>query len=112
GAALKNAGIRPLLDPIVDWLPSPLDAKPAEGRDPESAEARTRRADPSEPFCGLAFKLQALAHGDLTFVRVYSGSIAAGAQLWNPRSKKLERVARSLRMHANHCQAPHACSAG
>ncbi|MDZ4774972.1 MAG: elongation factor G [Planctomycetota bacterium] len=112
GVAQKNVGIQPLLDAVVDWLPSPLDAPPIRGHVPESGAETTRSARESEPFCALAFKLQALAHGDLTFVRVYSGSIANGAQVFNPRTKQVERVARILRMHANHGEGIDVASAG
>ncbi len=112
GVALKNAGIQPLLDAVVDWLPSPLDMPPVTGIDPESEAALQRKVSVEEPFAALAFKLQVLPHGDLTFVRIYSGSIESGAQVWNPRTKKLERIARILRMHANHGEGLERASAG
>jgi elongation factor G len=112
GVAQRNVGIQPLLDAVVEWLPSPLDAKPAVGVEPETGAGIERHARDDEPFCALAFKLQALAHGDLTFARIYSGKITSGAQVWNPRTKKLERVARILRMHANHGEGLETAGAG
>ncbi len=100
GVALKNIGIQPLLDAVVDWLPSPLDLPPVRGRDPESGAEIVRSPREDEPLAALAFKLQAQAHGDLTFVRIYSGRIEPGASLWNPRVRRFEKVARVLRMHA------------
>ncbi|MBL8862730.1 MAG: elongation factor G [Planctomycetes bacterium] len=100
GAAQRNFGIHPLLDAVVDLLPSPLDLPPVQGRDPEIGDVVERPCDPAAPFAALAFKLQALPHGDLTFVRIYSGAVEPGASLWNPRTRKFERVARILRMHA------------
>jgi elongation factor G len=100
GCALKNLGIEALLDAVIDCLPSPLDVPPVFGFDPKTQERIERRPSADEPFCALAFKLQAQAHGDLTFVRVYSGRITPGTQVQNPRTQKPERVARILRMHA------------
>ncbi len=100
GVALRNVGIQPLLDAVVAWLPSPLDLPPVRGRDPESGEEIRRAPREDEPLAALAFKLQAQAHGDLTFVRVYAGRIEPGASLWNPRARRFEKVARVLRMHA------------
>jgi len=100
GVALRNIGIQPLLDAVVEWLPSPLDLPPVHGRHPETGEDVERAPKEDEPVAALAFKLQAQAHGDLTFVRVYSGTIQPGASLWNPRVRRFEKVARVLRMHA------------
>jgi elongation factor G len=100
GVALANVGIQPLLDAACEWLPSPLDLPPVRGVDPESGEAIERAPKESEPLAALAFKLQAQTHGDLTFVRIYSGTIEPGASLWNPRARRFEKVARVLRMHA------------
>ena len=102
GVALRNVGIQPLLDAVIEWLPSPLDMPPVRGRSPDSGEIVERPPREDAPFCALAFKLQALPHGDLTFARIYSGAVETGAQVWNPRTKKLERIGRILRMHANH----------
>ncbi len=100
GVALANIGVQPLLDAVCDWLPSPSDLPPVRGRDPESGAEITRAPREDEPLAALAFKLQAQTHGDLTFVRVYSGVIEPGASLWNPRVRRFEKVARILRMHA------------
>ncbi|MCY2958684.1 MAG: elongation factor G [Planctomycetota bacterium] len=112
GAAQKNFGIHPLLDAVVDLLPSPLDLPPVKGRDPEIGDEVLRPCAADAPFAALAFKLQALPHGDLTFVRIYSGSVEPGASLWNPRTRKFERVARILRMHAQAGEAVARASAG
>ncbi len=112
GVALDNAGIQPLLDAVVDWLPSPLDKPPVEGRDPESGEKLVRGTREDQPLAALAFKLQAQAHGELTFVRIYSGRIRPGDSLWNPRVRKFEKVARVMRMHANAGEALDSAGAG
>ena len=100
GAALKNVGLQPLLDAVVDFLPSPLDLPPVSGQDPASGEVLTREPRTDQPVCALAFKLYAGPHGDLTFVRLYSGKLEQGMRLYNPRTKKKERAMRLLRMHA------------
>ncbi len=100
GVALRNVGIQPLLDAVVDYLPSPLDLPAVAGVEPDTGAALTRNPSPEEPLAALAFKLQVQTHGDLTFTRIYSGTIAPGQSLWNPRTRKFERVARVLRMHA------------
>jgi elongation factor G len=101
GVALDNAGIEGLLDAVVDYLPSPLDKPPIEGLDPENGERLIRGPRESEPLAALCFKLQAQAHGELCFVRIYSGRIRPGDSLWNPRVRRFEKVARVMRMHAN-----------
>ena len=102
GTAFKNIGVQTVLDAIVDYLPSPLEAGAIDGRDPKHPE-KTLHRDPSpdEPLCALAFKIVFDSHGDLTFVRVYSGVLEQGMGLWNPRLAKHERAMRLLRMHAN-----------
>lgn len=105
GIALRNQGIQPLLDAVVDFLPSPLDLPPVRGLDPRSHEPCDRKPSIEEPVAALAFKLQTQTHGELVFARVYSGRLVSGAQLWNPRTQKPERVGRLLRMHANHGEA-------
>jgi len=112
GAAQRNFGIHPLLDAIVDLLPSPLDLPPVKGRDPEIGDEIERACSIDAPFAALAFKLQAMPHGDLTFVRVYSGAIEPGASVWNPRTRRFERVARILRMHAQAGEAVPRAAAG
>jgi len=99
GAALRMVGVHPILDAVVDYLPSPLERPPALGRRPDG-EPLERPTDPDGPFAGLAFKLHADAHGDLTFVRIYSGRLRPGDALLNPRDARKERAARVLRLHA------------
>jgi elongation factor G len=102
GAALRNVGIQPLLDAVVAYLPSPLDVGEVKGRHPErSDKVVTFKPDPAEPLCALAFKIVTDAHGDLTFARVYAGTLKQGQGLYNPRLEKHERAMRILRMHAN-----------
>jgi elongation factor G len=105
GVALQNVGIQPLLDAVVDYLPSPLDLPPVEGTDPETAEPLLRSPRSDQPTAALAFKLQAQSHGELAFVRVYSGRIRPGDSLWNPRARRFEKIARVLRMHAESGEA-------
>src|SRR5262245_60342564 len=102
GAAFKNVGVQTVLDAVVAYLPSPLDVGDVEGRDPKDLEKVERRPpDPEAPLCALAFKIVSDAHGDLTFTRIYSGTLQQGQGLWNPRLAKHERALRLLRMHAN-----------
>ena len=104
GSAFKNKGVQLLLDAIVAYLPSPLDLPPVVGHEPNDEEAILERAaDDSEPFSAIAFKIMSDPHvGKLTYFRVYSGHMAKGAALINPRTGKKERLGRILRMHANH----------
>ncbi len=102
GSALRNKGIQPLLDAVVRFLPCPTEAQPIQGHDPERQETvEIRKPDDTDPLCALAFKIVTDAHGDLTFVRLYSGSIRQGQGLYNPRLRRHERALRILRMHAN-----------
>ena len=103
GAAFRNKGIQPLLDAVVDYLPSPEDVPPIVGVDPAGADAPTERpADDNAPFAALAFKVMADAYvGQLTFIRVYAGVMQSGATIYNPRRHRGERVGRLLKMHAN-----------
>jgi elongation factor G len=102
GAALRNAGVQPLLDAVVAYLPSPLDAGTIEGHDPDKPEKVIAVApDPEAPLAALAFKILTDAHGDLTFVRLYSGTLEQGQGMYNPRIGKHERALRIVRMHAN-----------
>jgi elongation factor G len=112
GSALKNKGVQALLDAIVDYLPSPLEAKPIVGKDPETGEEIRRKADDSEPFCALAFKIATDPYGNLTYFRVYSGALNKGSYVYNPRSEQKERIGRILRMHANHREDIDAIGAG
>ncbi len=103
GTAFKNKGIQPLLDAVVDFLPSPLDTPETKGHNPDKAdEVLVRKADDKEPFSALAFKIMADPFvGQLTFIRVYSGQLKSGDSVLNPRTGKTERIGRLLKMHAN-----------
>ena len=101
GAALRNVGVQPVLDAVVDYLPSPAELPAVEGCRPDGTPGEVRHPRADEPLSALAFKLHADTHGDLTFVRIYSGTLAPGDQILNPRTRKIERVARLLRMHAD-----------
>jgi len=102
GSAFKNKGVQPLLDAIVDYLPSPIEAKVITGIDPKTDEPITREADDNQPFAALAFKIATDPYGNLTYFRVYSGILNKGTYLYNARTGKKERIGRILRMHANH----------
>jgi elongation factor G len=102
GTAFKNKGIQPLLDAVVDYLPSPLDVPETHGTDPDNGNAITRQASDGEPFSALAFKIMADPYvGQLTFIRVYSGQLKSGESVLNSRTSKNERIGRLLKMHAN-----------
>jgi len=102
GAAFKNKGIQPLLDAVVDYLPSPMDVPPVEGTTIDGAEPELRRASDDQPFAALAFKIMTDPHvGHLTYIRVYSGVLKTGNPIYNSTRKTRERVGRLLRMHAN-----------
>ncbi|KAJ8632221.1 hypothetical protein MRB53_025557 [Persea americana] len=103
GSAFKNKGVQPLLDAVVDYLPSPIDVPPMKGTDPENPEVTIERAaSDDEPFAGLAFKIMSDPFvGSLTFVRVYAGKLAAGSYVLNANKGKKERIGRLLEMHAN-----------
>ncbi|HEY9085453.1 MAG TPA: elongation factor G [Candidatus Tyrphobacter sp.] len=102
GSAFKNKGVQPLLDAIVDYLPSPLEAKSIVGIDPKTGAEVTRKPDDDEPFAALAFKIATDPYGNLTYFRVYSGVLNKGSYVLNSRSGRKERIGRILRMHANH----------
>jgi elongation factor G len=102
GAAFKNKCIQPLLDAVVDYLPSPVDVPPVEGTTIDGAEPELRRAADEQPFAALAFKIMTDPHvGHLTYIRVYSGVLKTGNPIYNSTKKTRERVGRLLRMHAN-----------
>ncbi|UCF01252.1 MAG: elongation factor G [Deltaproteobacteria bacterium] len=101
GSALKNKGIQLLLDAIVDCLPSPLDVSAVVGLHPKSGEEEIRSSSGQEPFAALAFKIQMDQGRKLTYVRVYSGAVAAGSTVYNVNRKQKEKVARIFQMHAN-----------
>ncbi len=102
GAALRNKGVQPLLDGIVDYLPSPADKPAVEGINPADGSLMVREADDDEPFSALAFKIQMDPQGvgKLTFFRVYSGRLRAGSSVMNMTTQRRERIGRILRMHA------------
>jgi elongation factor G len=102
GSSLRNKGVQPLLDAVVDYLPSPLDLPPVEGTHPKTAEKETRNRVKEDAFSGLAFKIQIDPHvGKLTYVRIYSGKLASGSYIYNSTKGAQERVGRLLLMHAN-----------
>ncbi len=102
GTAFKNKGVQPLLDAVVDFLPSPLDIPPVEGLNPETEKPETRKAEDKEPFSALAFKIMTDPFvGQLTFIRVYSGQLKTGDSVYNTAKQKTERIGRLLKMHAN-----------
>jgi elongation factor G len=103
GSALKNKGIQPMLDGVVDYLPSPLDVPPMIGLNPANGEELLRTVDDTEPFSALAFKIAADPFvGKLAFFRVYSGTLKSGSYVLNATKDKKERIGRILQMHANH----------
>ncbi|HEX2575678.1 MAG TPA: elongation factor G [Aquihabitans sp.] len=101
GSAFKNKGVQPLLDAVVDYLPSPLDLPPTNGTALKGGAEVTRDPDPKAPFAALAFKIVADPHGKLTYFRVYSGTLNKGDSVLNSRTGQKERVGRILLMHAN-----------
>ncbi|NJM30523.1 MAG: elongation factor G [Rhizobiales bacterium] len=101
GSAFKNKGVQPLLDAVVDYLPSPLDRPSIKGIDGKTGEETVRKAGDNEPLSLLAFKLMDDQYGVLTFCRIYSGTLAKGTGLLNSTREKSERVGRMVLMHAN-----------
>jgi elongation factor G len=113
GSALKNKGVQPMLDAVIDFLPSPLDVPPVTGTDPRTGEETTRETDPNSPFAALAFKIVADPFvGKLAFFRVYSGTLKTGSYVYNSTKGQKERVGRILQMHANHREEIDQVSAG
>jgi elongation factor G len=113
GASFKNKGVQPLLDAVIDYLPSPLDIPPMQGINPETKEVEERKASDDAPFAALAFKIMNDQHvGQLVFLRVYSGTLEAGSGVYNSTKDKKERVGRLLRMHANKKEEIEAVAAG
>jgi len=101
GTALRNKGIQPLLDAIVNFLPSPIDIPPIKGSHPDTGEVIQCIAKDSEPLAALIFKVSMVEGRKLSFVRIYSGKMKAGGEVYNPALKKKEKLARILQMHAN-----------
>jgi elongation factor G len=113
GSAFKNKGVQPLLDAVIDYLPSPLDVPAIQGTDPKTEAELERRAALDEPFSALAFKVMSDPYvGKLTYFRVYSGKIKAGDRVLNTTTGKTERVGRILQMHANHREEREEIGAG
>src|ERR1700757_5128273 len=103
GSAFKNKGVQLLLDAVVDYLPSPLDVPPVQGREQKGGGEGERPADPKAPFSALAFKVMSDPYvGKLTYFRVYSGTLKAGDRVLNTITGRTERIGRILQMHANH----------
>ena len=103
GSSFKNKGVQMLLDAVVDYLPSPVEIPPVEGINPHNGQPVVRRADDTEPFAAIAFKIMSDPFvGKLTYFRVYSGTLKAGSYIFNTSKQKKERVGRILQMHANH----------
>jgi elongation factor G len=101
GSALKYVGVQRLIDGVIDYLPSPMDTPPVIGHDVKDPEKTIERhSNPDEPFCGLAFKIVSDQHGDLTYVRVYSGRLEKGSRVLNSNRNKRENVSRMFQMHA------------
>ena len=113
GSAFKNKGVQPLLDAVVDYLPSPVDVPPIHGLDPRTENELTRHADADEPFAALAFKVMSDPYvGKLTYIRVYSGKVKAGERVVNTTNDRTERIGRILLMHANHREEAEEIGAG
>ncbi|HSO76127.1 MAG TPA: elongation factor G, partial [Blastocatellia bacterium] len=113
GTAFKNKGVQPLLDAVVDFLPSPLDVPAVVGINPKNGKEEERKADPKDPFSGLVFKIMADKHiGQLSFVRIYSGTLKSGSYTLNSTRGAKERVGRIMQMHANKREDVEQSSAG
>jgi elongation factor G len=113
GSAFKNKGIQPLLDAVVDYLPSPLDVPPVEGTTLDGSETELRRASDDQPFAALAFKIMSDPFvGHVTYIRAYSGVLKSGSYIYNSTKQTRERIGRLLRMHANKREEIDAIHAG
>jgi elongation factor G len=113
GSAFKNKGVQPLLDAVIDYLPSPLDVPPVHGVDPRTDHELSRRPSEGDPFSALAFKVMSDPYvGKLTYFRVYSGKVKAGDRVLNVTTGKTERIGRLLQMHANHREEREEIGAG
>ena len=101
GSALKYVGVQRLIDGVIDYLPAPTDMPPIKGHDvKDPAVVLERKSDPSDPFCGLVFKIVNDQHGDLTYVRIYSGKLEKGSRVLNSNRNKRENISRMFQMHA------------
>ena len=114
GSALDCIGVQPVLDAVTWYLPSPADVPPVEGLDPKEKEPLTiqRPPDPEAPFCGLVFKILPEKHGDIAFLRVYSGTLKAGSRAWNPERQRKENIAQLWHVQADRREQVASCSAG
>lgn len=113
GSSLRNKGVQPLLDAVVDYLPSPLDVGEISGENPKTGEIEKRKPLPTEPISGLAFKIQIDPHvGKLTYFRVYSGTVTSGSYIHNSTKNITERIGRILLMHANQREEVKTAEAG
>jgi elongation factor G len=113
GASFKNKGVQPLLDAVVDFLPSPVDLPPVKGFHPETKEVIVRKPSDEEPLSALAFKIQSDPFiGQLTYIRVYSGVLMGSSYVYNPRTRDKERIGRVVKMHANKREDVEALYAG
>ncbi len=113
GSAFKNKGVQPLLDAVIDYLPSPIDLPPVKGINPETGEEEERKPLDEEPFCAYAFKVMSDPYaGQLTYIRVFSGSLKAGSYVLNVTRGEKQRMGRLLLMHANTREEIQAVSAG
>ncbi|MCJ7804387.1 elongation factor G [Patescibacteria group bacterium] len=113
GSSLRNKGVQPLLDGVIDFLPSPLDLPPVKGINPETQQEEERSTNPQEPLAALAFKVQTDPHvGRLTYLRLYSGTLVSGGEVFNTTQRKKERISRLLLMHANQKETIEKAQAG
>ncbi|MBF0551213.1 MAG: elongation factor G [Deltaproteobacteria bacterium] len=112
GAALRNQGVQPLLDGIVSYLPTPLDVPPVSGHDPNTGENVTRPSSDNQPLSALAFKIQMDQGRKVAYLRIYSGKLATGAEVYNPTRQSFEKVSRILKMHSNKRERLDAAAAG
>jgi elongation factor G len=112
GAALRNVGVQPLIDGVIDFLPSPRDIRETHGFDPTSGEKIARKNYPDQPFSGLIFKTVSDSHGELSFMRVYSGSVKEGERLLNARRNRKEKIGRLYMMFADERRPVQEASAG
>ena len=112
GSALKNKGVQPLIDAITDYLPSPVDIPPMQGQHPETGDVIECVARESEPLAAIIFKVAMMEGRKLSFIRIYSGKVKAGEEVYNPGRKTTEKLSRILRMHANKRERVEAAGAG
>jgi elongation factor G len=105
GAALKNIGVQRLLDGVIDYLPNPTEVPSVQGINPKTNEPDSRQHTPDAPFSALVFKVVSDTHGDLTYIRIYSGTLARGSRVLNPSNRKKENVSRIFEMHAKDREA-------